>query len=220
MPMSRRGWHRSTEIFRSASACSTSCCSRSPSPSGAVFGVRQPATRSSPSTTPSPGSRIACCSSRAPRDAVAGARQRKIGTVIAIIDLDRFKVVNDTLGHVNGDEVLTVIANDCSLEMRPGETVARLGGDEFGVIISGGRCRRRPALIFERSSGRRSSSPDLPIAVEASVGYAEAPEHGLDPVELMQRADVAMYLAKGNHAGVMRYDPHRTTTTPRISLSG
>jgi diguanylate cyclase (GGDEF)-like protein len=139
-------------------------------------------------------------------EAVVGARKRNIATVIAIIDLDRFKVVNDTLGHVNGDEVLTVIAGRLRLEMRPGDTVARLGGDEFGVILPAVDAEAVLAHLREVIRAEILVA-GLPIAVEASVGYAVAPEHGLDPVELMQRADVAMYLAKGNHAGVTRYDP-------------
>jgi diguanylate cyclase (GGDEF)-like protein len=138
-------------------------------------------------------------------DALARAHRMKIGTVIAIIDLDRFKVVNDTLGHVNGDEVLTVLAKRLQHEMRPGETVARLGGDEFAVLIS---ARDADDVLRRLREIIRAEIlvADLPIAVEASVGYTEAPEHGLDAAELMQRAEVAMYLAKGNHAGVMRYD--------------
>jgi diguanylate cyclase len=142
------------------------------------------------------------------RDAVARTRRRGIGTVIAIIDLDRFKVVNDTLGHVNGDQVLTVVARRLALEMRPGDTVARLGGDEFGVIISAVDAEVELAHLREVIRTEILVA-GLPIAVEASVGYAVAPEHGLDEVELIQRADVAMYLAKGNHAGVMRYDPQQ-----------
>jgi diguanylate cyclase len=136
---------------------------------------------------------------------VAKASREKTGIAIAIIDLDQFKVVNDTLGHLNGDEVLAVIAGRLQLEMRSGETVAHLGGDEFGVIIS--------ALEVDEALGHLREViraemvvAGLPIAVEASVGYVVAPEHGMDPVELLQRADVAMYLAKGSRAGVMRYD--------------
>jgi diguanylate cyclase (GGDEF)-like protein len=125
---------------------------------------------------------------------------------IAIIDLDRFKEVNDTLGHHNGDHLLTELARRLDAETRPGDTVARLGGDEFGVILTDlpdaeGALRRLRGVIELEAliSG-------LPLSVEASVGYVVAPEDGTDIDELLQRADIAMYVAKARHAGVARYD--------------
>lgn len=125
---------------------------------------------------------------------------------IAILDLDRFKVVNDTLGHQNGDHLLTELARRLAAETRPGDTVARLGGDEFGVILidpadAEGALRRLRGVIELEAlvSG-------LPLSVEASIGYVVAPEDGTDVDELLQRADIAMYVAKAHNAGVVRYD--------------
>jgi len=125
---------------------------------------------------------------------------------IAIIDLDRFKEVNDTLGHQNGDHLLTELARRLDAEMRPGDTVARLGGDEFGVILTdlvdaeGDLGRLRGVIELE------ASISGLPLSVEASVGFVVAPEDGTDVDELLQRADIAMYVAKACRAGVVRYD--------------
>lgn len=127
-------------------------------------------------------------------------------TVIAIIDLDRFKEVNDTLGHQNGDDLLVEMAHRLGTETRPGDTVARLGGDEFGIILAdavdpeGALGRLRRVIELE------ASISGLPLSIEASVGFVVAPEDGTEVDELLQRADIAMYVAKAGHAGVVRYD--------------
>jgi diguanylate cyclase (GGDEF)-like protein len=143
------------------------------------------------------------------RRAAAAVRRAKLGqesVAIAIIDLDRFKDVNDTLGHHNGDHLLTELARRLATHMRPRDTVARLGGDEFGLVLrdvsdpAPGLQRLREVIDHEvELSG-------LPLSVQASIGFAMAPEDGTDVDELLQRADVAMYIAKAKHSGVTRYD--------------
>jgi diguanylate cyclase (GGDEF)-like protein len=125
---------------------------------------------------------------------------------IAIIDLDRFKDVNDTLGHPLGDQMLNEIAGRLAAEMRIGDTVARLGGDEFGVILRD-VADAEPALRRLRDVIEREVEvSQLPLSVQASIGYVLGPEDGTDIDTLLQRADVAMYVAKAQHAGVVRYD--------------
>jgi len=139
--------------------------------------------------------------------AVAAARSSGRPAVIAIIDLDRFKDVNDTLGHPNGDRLLVEVARRLAERTRSGDTVARLGGDEFGVIL---RDVDDPEVLLARLRtviDREIEVSGLPLSVEASVGYVIAPADGSDVDELLQRADVAMYEAKARHAGVIRYDP-------------
>jgi diguanylate cyclase (GGDEF)-like protein len=125
---------------------------------------------------------------------------------IAIIDLDRFKEINDTLGHHNGDHLLTGLARRLRDHTRPQDTVARLGGDEFGVILTGTSrtqsdlCELRALIVDDLEVN------GLRLAVEASIGYVIAPDDGSNVDMLLQRADVAMYLAKAQHAGVVRYD--------------
>jgi diguanylate cyclase (GGDEF)-like protein len=140
------------------------------------------------------------------RDAVALATRRGTRAAIAIVDLDRFKEVNDTLGHQNGDQLLTQLAQRLADSIRPQDAVARLGGDEFGLILSD---VGDPEEVLRRLRAVIKGEADvngLPISVESSIGYVVAPDDGTDVDDLLQHADVAMYMAKAQHAGVMRYD--------------
>ena len=135
-------------------------------------------------------------------------------TAIAIVDLDRFKEVNDTLGHQNGDQLLAELARRLAAETRLGDTVARLGGDEFGLILDdvidpNAALRRMRDIIH-----REARSAGLPLSVEASIGYVVAPEDGTDVDELLQRADIAMYVAKEQRSGVIRYEPSQNQYDP------
>jgi diguanylate cyclase (GGDEF)-like protein len=126
--------------------------------------------------------------------------------IIAIVDLDRFKEVNDSLGHHNGDRLLSALASRLADHMRTDDTVARLGGDEFGIILrdatdAEGALRRVRDVI-----DREVEVSGLPISVEASIGFVISPDDGAQVDDLLQRADVAMYLAKTQHLGVVRYD--------------
>lgn len=124
---------------------------------------------------------------------------------VAIVDLDRFREINDTLGHHSGDGMLEELGRRLAASVRPRDSVARLGGDEFGVVIVDDDpeppLRRLRQLIEEEVD-----VSGLPLSVESSIGYAVAPEDGSDVDELLQRADVALYVAKSEHLGVARYD--------------
>ena len=126
--------------------------------------------------------------------------------VIAIADLDRFKDINDTLGHQNGDRLLAELGRRLADAVGDDETVARLGGDEFGLIVRHAQDPERRLAELRALIGEQVELNGLPLSVEASIGYVVAPDHGLDVDVLMQRADLAMYGAKAHHAGVMRYD--------------
>ena len=130
-------------------------------------------------------------------------------TAIAIVDLDRFKEVNDTLGHQNGDLLLGELARRLADNTRPEDTVARLGGDEFGVILRGVTDAAEALARVRTLIDQEVDVSGLPVSLEASIGYVVAPEDGTDVDDLLQRADVAMYVAKAQHAGVIRYDPHQ-----------
>ncbi|HLM95710.1 MAG TPA: bifunctional diguanylate cyclase/phosphodiesterase [Acidimicrobiales bacterium] len=141
------------------------------------------------------------------KEAVMQAVRGDSHTAIAIVDLDRFKEVNDTLGHESGDQLLTLLAQRLADHTRPQDAVARLGGDEFGVILSevgdAEEVLRRLRDIIEHEV----EVSGLPLSVESSIGYVIAPDDGIDVDDLLQHADVAMYLAKAQHVGVVRYDP-------------
>ena len=128
---------------------------------------------------------------------------------VALIDLDRFKEVNDALGHQNGDELLSQLGARLAGALRPGDTVARLGGDEFGVILARVSDAHEAAAALARLRATIEEPvhiTGLPLSAEASIGFAMSPEDGDSPETLMQRADIAMYVAKAAHTGVVRYD--------------
>jgi diguanylate cyclase len=138
--------------------------------------------------------------------AVAAAVRNSESVALAIVDLDRFKEVNDTLGHHNGDCLLRELAVRLSASMRPGDTVARLGGDEFGLIVRDVEDAEPALQRLREVIDREVEINGLPLSVQASMGFVIAPGDGTDVDTLLQRADVAMYVAKTRHAGVARYD--------------
>ncbi|HEY5032605.1 MAG TPA: EAL domain-containing protein [Actinomycetes bacterium] len=134
---------------------------------------------------------------------------RRLGAV-AVIDLDRFKEVNDSLGHQNGDELLAQLGTRLAAAIRPGDTVARLGGDEFGVILARVATEAEAMAALSRLRAvveEPVQITGLPLSAEASIGFALTPDDGEDAETLLQRADIAMYVAKAGHTGVVRYDP-------------
>ena len=142
---------------------------------------------------------------------------------LLLFDLDRFKDVNDTLGHHVGDQLLEVVAARLLAASRPDDTVARLGGDEFAVLLPA--TDRATALHTARRLLAELCAPlvleGLLVDVGASVGVAIAPEDGTDLDVLLQHADVAMYLAKGGGGGVECYDASRDrNTTGRLVVLG
>lgn len=143
---------------------------------------------------------------RRARRAIRRASRSKESVALAIIDLDRFKEINDALGHQNGDRLLVELAKRLETHLRSQDTIARLGGDEFGVILMG---EDHPETVLDQLRDLielEVQVSGLPVSIESSIGFAVAPEDGLDVDELMQRADVAMYTAKSEHSGVARYD--------------
>ena len=147
------------------------------------------------------------------------------GDVAALLlfDLDRFKEVNDTLGHHVGDQLLTVVADRLAAMVRPGDTVARLGGDEFSVLLPG-----MTGVDAEQTAARLLASVCAPVELEglmvevgASVGVAVSPCDGGNLDVLLQHADVAMYLAKESGGGVQTYDAARDrNSTGRLVMLG
>ncbi|HEV2373836.1 MAG TPA: EAL domain-containing protein [Streptosporangiaceae bacterium] len=125
-----------------------------------------------------------------------------------LLDLDRFKEVNDTLGHCVGDNLLKVVATRLAHSVRPGDMVARLGGDEFAVLLP---CVPDRSVAMEVAARLRAclvqpiELEGMSFEVEASVGIALYPDDACDVERLMQRADVAMYLAKERGTGVEAY---------------
>ncbi len=115
------------------------------------------------------------------------------------IDLDRFKVVNDSLGHLVGDELLIAISARINQTIRPGDTVARLGGDEFAVLLDGIHGTEDAAIAaqrIEQAVGTPLALDGMEILPTASIGIAVSAPHYTRPDEMLRDADIAMYHAK------------------------
>ena len=132
----------------------------------------------------------------------AGARQRRRGEpfTVLLLDLDRFKEVNDTLGHPAGDTLLTEVAMRLKSLLRETDVLARLGGDEFAIIQAGERNQRDAGrALAERILdllGKPFAIEGGEINIGTSIGIALAPEHGTGPDELLKMADLALYRTK------------------------
>ncbi len=156
---------------------------------------------------------LACC--------VASDRENDKFFALLLLDLDRFKEINDTFGHHYGDAVLRELNPRLSTAVRGHDTVARLGGDEFGILLPG--VDRSGAV---RTAERLLASLERPFVVEGqsveigtSIGIALYPEHGRDPATLMKRADVAMYASKRARSGHAVYTARQSDLNPeRLTL--
>jgi len=137
-------------------------------------------------------------------------RHAEDGVAVLLVDLDRFKQINDTYGHHAGDRLLVDVSRRLSANLRASDTVARLGGDEFGVIVRGATGERDIAQVVAKltdSLNGHVALPDADVDVDASVGVALYPHHGADAQALLKAADVAMYTAKRRRSGVEIYIP-------------
>ena len=136
-----------------------------------------------------------------------------------LIDMDGFKEINDTLGHVTGDEVLVEIGKRLSAKMSLNLTVARLGGDEFCVLCSGitqSADAEKIAKDLVRTLTARYVLNEVEVTLGTSVGYAIWPDHAQSSKHFLSFADTAMYHAKQNNQNVACY---RSEMTDRLSTS-
>jgi diguanylate cyclase (GGDEF)-like protein len=148
-----------------------------------------------------------CLNRRGFDERLAGelSRARREGGCLGLvlIDLDCFKVVNDTRGHAAGDEVLRRVARTVCEQLRPADALGRLGGDEFAVLVPGAG-ELATDLVARRI--QRALEEHAP----ASVGAASHPVHGADAISLEQHADAALYACKAG----------RRATAPRAAIGG
>ncbi|MEO5573679.1 MAG: EAL domain-containing protein [Gammaproteobacteria bacterium] len=142
--------------------------------------------------------------------AIAVGQRAGTSLALLLIDLNHFKEINDTLGHDQGDQVLKQIGPRIQGVLRRSDTVARLGGDEFGVLLP--TMTNVDQAELTASKILQALQPafqvgNLELEISASIGIAYAPDHGSNPELLLQRADVAMYLAKRQGIGYAVYAP-------------
>lgn len=141
--------------------------------------------------------------------AITLAREDSTSLSVLLIDLDGFKLVNDTYGHHHGDVLLCRVADRLRRVLRTSDTVARLGGDEFAVLLPG-----TATAGAEVVGSKILAALKVPIVIEGvtcrvggSIGGAQYPEHGLEPSTLLHCADMAMYAAKRSKTGYVTYGP-------------
>jgi diguanylate cyclase (GGDEF)-like protein len=156
--------------------------------------------------------------------ALLSARRGGPPPAVMLMDLDRFKEINDTLGHQAGDRVLEEVARRLSAALRESDTIARLGGDEFAILLGGvasHRAAERVARVVRAALEDPIVVQDMALSVEASCGIALWPEHGDDVDALVRCADVAMYRAKGSRSGFAVYAPGgEDEARDRLALAG
>ncbi|OAA18769.1 diguanylate cyclase (GGDEF) domain-containing protein [Frankia sp. EI5c] len=152
----------------------------------------------------------------AERAAAGFAAAERTGTRVGLLllDLDRFKEVNDRLGHEVGDRLLVVAATRLTAALRPGDVVARLGGDEFAVLLPALPPGAEGRTVAGEVAGRVRGVVRAPYEidgqscdVDVSVGVALYPDHGSDLPSLSRCADIAMYAAKEHRLGIQTYGP-------------
>ncbi|MET0788021.1 MAG: EAL domain-containing protein [Cellulomonas sp.] len=143
---------------------------------------------------------------------------------LMLLDIDRFKDINDSLGHDRGDELLEQVAERLRGALRDEDIVARLGGDEFAILLPDVRSVANAERLARRVRGLFVPPfmlGELPLHVDTSVGVACLPDHATDPSSLMRTADVAMYAAKHHRTGVSVYSADEDDSSPaRLVLLG
>jgi diguanylate cyclase (GGDEF)-like protein len=155
--------------------------------------------------------------------ALRSARRAQEQLAVLMLDVDRFKEINDTLGHAAGDAVLREVGRRLSTLTRDGDSVARLGGDEFGILLANASEEDAAAVAARLTACLEESIvvDDLPLNIDVSAGLATFPEDGQSADLLLRRADVAMYTAKTASSGFARYDSSLDPQTPdRLALVG
>jgi diguanylate cyclase (GGDEF)-like protein len=155
--------------------------------------------------------------------AIAAASRDPRPLSVLMLDLIRLKEINDTLGHGIGDQLLREVGPRLMPILRSGDSLARLGGDEFAVLLPAAGTAEAKEITGRVLAAMREpfALGELTVTIDANVGIVTYPTHGEDAETLIQRADIAMYLAKGGGRGEALYDPAEDPYDPeRLPLIG
>ena len=152
---------------------------------------------------------------------IHNAKQERTSFSVLIMDLDRFKEVNDTLGHAVGDKLLQQVAKRLTNLLREVDVIVRLGGDEFAVLLPTAQ-EKHAELIAKKIINEFQmvfTVNNIPLYIGISIGISTYPQHGTTAQLLQQRADVAMYVAKRNKLGYETYNQkHDEYSVGRLAL--
>ncbi len=154
---------------------------------------------------------------RTVEDALVRSRRGERGA-LALVDLDHFKEVNDTLGHPAGDELLRIVGRRLIEALRTDDTVARLGGDEFGLVLPRMDDRGEAVALLtrvRRQLGEAVVLTGVSVEIQASFGVCFYPEDAVTLEGLLQHADAAMYQGKHGPTGIVAYEPANAMPTTR-----
>ncbi len=135
-------------------------------------------------------------------------RTAETGFAVLCLDLDQFKPVNDTLGHIMGDKLLRAVAKRLLASVRETDILARLGGDEFAILQMDVKGPEQPAILGDRLVSFLAEPFEIDghrIVIGTSVGIAMAPDDGGDGMELLRNGDLALYCSKGEGRGRYRF---------------
>jgi diguanylate cyclase (GGDEF)-like protein len=153
--------------------------------------------------------------------AFLSAQRNATGFALMLLDLDRFKEINDTLGHQTGDAVLEHFAARLKDVARASDTVARLGGDEFALVLQGAADSANALFVAERIR-RALDDPfvvdGMTLQLETSIGIAIFPRHGEDAEQLLKHADIALYASKDSHVPVVYATEHDQHSADGLGL--
>jgi diguanylate cyclase (GGDEF)-like protein len=157
------------------------------------------------------------------QQAIRAAQREGAAVALLVMDLDRFKEVNDTFGHHTGDQLLEQLGDRLGSVLRGSDTIARLGGDEFAVLLptaSVDHARHIAQRLLEVLD-EPFALGGLELEIDASIGIALSPDHGSDADTLLRRADVAMYVAKRGGTGHALYTAAQDQHSPmRLAMVG
>lgn len=149
------------------------------------------------------------------RLALAAAERGNDTVTVLLLDVARFRQINDSLGFRAGDALLTTLAERLTTCLRSSDTVARVGGDEFAVVIAGSQGAGDRAISAVKEAVERPAVVEgSTILLEVTMGIAHHPQDGADPATLLQHAEVAMYDAKLSGAQSATYAPDRMAPAP------
>ena len=155
------------------------------------------------------------------QQAIRAAQREQASVALLVMDVDRFKEVNDTFGHHIGDLLLEQLGERLGSALRSSDTIARLGGDEFAILLPSATYEdaRQIADRLQHLLEQPFGLGGLQLEIDASIGIALAPDHASDADTLLRRADVAMYVAKRGNSGHALYTADRDQHSPmRLAL--